>query len=112
MPEERKLVHKDTALRQRTGMLAEHGATVLPGNSLMSRTLGEGRVMVNSSHKYRCEEIAPGFRVTAVSEDDGIVEAIEHETKPIYGFQFHPESYRRKDPRFLDLVRSAFETRP
>ena len=55
---------------------------------------------------------APGFRVTAVSEEDGIVEAIEHETKPIYGFQFHPESYRRKDPRFLDLVRNAFETLP
>ena len=112
VPKKRQLVHKNVAHLNQTGMLVEHGVTVLPGNSLMSRTLGEGRVMVNSSHTYRCEKIAPGFRVTAVSEEDGIAEAIEHETKPIYGFQFHPEYYRRKDPRFLDLVRRAFETRP
>ena len=108
VPKERVSVHKNVAPRQRSGTMAEHYATVKPGDSLMSRTLGEGRVMVNSSHKWRCGKLARGFRVTAVSEEDGIIEAIEHETLPIYGFQFHPEYYWRKDPRFLELVRNAF----
>ena len=108
VPKGRELVHKNVELRARTGMLAEHLATVLPGDSLMSRTFGEGQVRINSSHKYRCEKIASGFRVTAVSEEDGIVEAIEHESLPIFGFQFHPEYYWRKDPRFLELIRRAF----
>ena len=74
----------------------------------MSRTFGVGRLKINSSHTKRCETAAPGFRVTAVSEEDGVIEAIEHESLPISGFQFHPEIYWRKDPRFLDLIRHAF----
>lgn len=109
VPEDRKLVHKDNDLRQRTGMMAEHFVNVLPGDSLMAGLFGEGRLEVNSSHKLRCEDIAPGFRVTAISEEDGVIEAIEHETLPIFGFQFHPEYYWRKDPRFLELIRLAFE---
>jgi putative glutamine amidotransferase len=111
VPKGRQLVHKNAALLKQTGMMAEHVAIVPPGDSLMSRTFGEGQVMVNSSHKFRCEKIASGFRVTATSEEDGVVEAIEHETLPIFGFQFHPEYYWRKDPRFMDLIRNAFAPR-
>ena len=93
MPEGRETVHRDAEYRARTGKLIEHFVTVLPGDSLMSRVFGEGRLKVNSSHTLRCETVAPGFRATALSEDDDIVEAIEHETLPIYGFQFHPEYY-------------------
>ena len=50
--------------------------------------------------------IAPGFRVTARAED-GVIEAIEHETLPIFGFQFHPEIYWKKDARCLELIRLA-----
>lgn len=107
VPEERKLVHKDADYRERTGKLVEHSATVLAGNSLMSRVFGEGRLKVNSSHKYRCETVAPGFRATAISEEDGVIEAIEHETLPIFGFQFHPEIYWDDDPRFLEVIRAA-----
>ena len=111
VPEERKLVHKDADYRERTGKLVEHSATVLAGNSLMSRVFGEGPLKVNSSHTYRCETVAPGFRVTAVSEDDGVVEAMEHETLPIYGFQFHPEYYWEENPMFLELIKAALGTK-
>ena len=39
------------------------------------------------------------IRVTAQAEDD-VIKAIEHETLPIFGFQFHPERMRgdRRDP--------------
>ena len=108
VPEGRELVHKDVELYERTGERAEHFATVLSGDSLMSRTFGVGRLKINSSHTKRCATVAPGFRVTAVSEEDGVIEAIEHESLPISGFQFHPEIYWRKDPRFLELIRHAF----
>ena len=111
VPEEVALVHKDVPLRLRTGLMAEHFVTVAPGGSLMAAVFGEGRLQVNSSHKRCCGEVAPGFRVTAVSEGDGVIEAIEHETLPIYGFQFHPEQYWRKDSRFLELIRLAFTGR-
>ena len=108
VPVGRELVHKDVTLYERTGERTEHFATVLPGDSLMSRLFGEGRLLINSSHTRRCETVAPGFRVTAVAEEDGDIEAIEHETLPIFGFQFHPEIYWKKDPRFLELIRRAF----
>ena len=107
VPEGRNTVHKDNALFERTGQRAEHFVTVLPGDSLMSRVFGERRLKVNSSHTLRCKTVAPDFRVTALSEDDGVVEAIEHETLPIYGFQFHPEYYWGENPKFLELLKAA-----
>ena len=107
VPEGRKTVHNDNALFARTGQRAEHFVTVLPGDSLMSRVFGEGRLKVNSSHSLRCETVAPGFRATALSEGDGVVEAFEHETLPILGFQFHPEYYWGEHPKFLELVKAV-----
>ena len=106
VPDDRKLVHKDAKRFERTGERAEHPVTVSPGGSLMAGVFGEGTLTVNSSHYMRCQKIAPGFRVTAKAED-GVVEAIEHERLPIFGFQFHPEVYWTKDARFLELLRLA-----
>ena len=106
VPDDRKLVHKDAKRFERTGERAEHPVTVSPGGSLMVGVFGEGKLTVNSSHYMRCQKIAPGFRVTAKAED-GVVEAIEHERLPIFGFQFHPEVYWTKDARFLELLRLA-----
>ena len=45
---------------------------------------------VNSSHHQGCKEIGEGLKVTLWSED-GIVEALEHESLPVAGVQWHPE---------------------
>jgi anthranilate synthase/aminodeoxychorismate synthase-like glutamine amidotransferase len=37
------------------------------------------------------ESLPPEVRVTART-DDGVVMAIEHQTRPLFGVQFHPES--------------------
>ena len=69
VPADGKTVHVSAAYRKRTGKMIEHFATVLPGDSLMSRVFGEGRLKVNSSHTLRCETVAPGFRATALLQN-------------------------------------------
>ena len=110
VPADGKIVHKDVAYFERTGERVEHMITVLPGDSLMAKVFGAGEIKLNSSHTKRCLTAAPGFRVTAKSAD-GVIEAIEHESLPIAGFQFHPEYYWTKDARCLDLMRRALHGR-
>ena len=59
------------------------------GDGIMKQLYGQS-FTVNSCHHQALDKIADGFRVTLVS-DDGIVEAIEHETLPIFAVQWHPE---------------------
>ena len=86
-----------------------HAVSVKPG-SLLAKTWGAGRQEVNTSHMYSIRELAPDFDVTAVA-DDGVIEAIEHRTKPIVGVQFHPERLAVRDgnKRALALIRAALE---
>ena len=80
LAEQKNLCHMDKNLR--------HELNCAEG-SLLHRLFG-GRFTVNSTHHQAVRSVAPGFWVTAVS-DDGIVEAFEHETLPIWATQFHPE---------------------
>ena len=47
-------------------------------------------IEANSSHHQAVCDLAPGFRAIAWS-DDGVVEAITHETRMIEAVQWHPE---------------------
>ncbi len=78
--EQRGLHHMDKNLR--------HKVNCAEG-SLMHRLFGES-VLVNSTHHQAVRDVAPGFWVTALSEE-GIVEAYEHSELPIWATQFHPE---------------------
>ena len=106
VPAEGGVVHIDAERFKRTHELAEHDATVLPGDSLMARVFGTGTARINSSHKKRCLKLADGFRVTAQTAD-GVIEAYEHVSRPIFGFQFHPEYHWQRDRRCLELLRHA-----
>lgn len=62
----------------------------LVAGSRLGRVLGVESMQVNSSHHQAVKDLAPGFRAAAFAPD-GVVEAIESETLPVVGVQFHPE---------------------
>lgn len=57
--------------------------------SVLNRLFGD-MVKTNSTHHQAIRTLAPGLKCTARSIE-GIVEAYEHESRPILATQFHPE---------------------
>lgn len=57
-------------------------------DSFVRKACGQDHILVNSFHNQAVDLTAPGFKVTATS-DDGITEAIEMGN--IIGVQWHPE---------------------
>ena len=77
-------------------------AVAIEGGSRLAATVGGAPLAVNSHHHQCVKRLAPGFRVAARAPD-GVVEAIECDTYPAAGVQFHPESLvacKPKDPSF------------
>ena len=66
-----------------------HGVRLEAGSRLAC-SLGYEEMQVNTSHHQAVRDLAPGFRAVAFAPD-GVVEAIESETLPVAGVQFHPE---------------------
>ena len=86
-----------------------HAINIKPGSRL-AKSFGATRAEVNTSHTRCIKEVGEGLEVTARA-DDGIIEAVEHRTRPITGFQFHPERVFRRDPRDLRAIVDALERR-
>ena len=66
-----------------------HGIQIA-ADSRLARRLGFDRSEVNTYHHQAVRDLAPGFRAVAFAAD-GVVEAIESDTLPVVGVQFHPE---------------------
>ena len=66
-----------------------HAVTFVP-DSRLARAWGAEPLDVSSYHHQAVKAVARGFRVVATAPD-GVAEAIEHETLPVFGIQFHPE---------------------
>jgi putative glutamine amidotransferase len=81
-----------------------HGARVDPSSRLAS-LLGSTEVTVCSWHHQGIERLAAGLKAVAWA-DDGIIEAVEHDTHPLcIGVQWHPEM-QMDDPAQKRLLRS------
>ena len=93
--EQKGLVHSDPDLR--------HEVMVSEG-SLLHHLFGE-RFLTNSTHHQAIKAVADGLRITARSTE-GVVEALEHESRPIFATQFHPERLTGVlwDERTLDFL--------
>ena len=94
-----------TADRQRL----VHAVRILPGTRLHSiMAVTESRV--TSTHHQFVKTLAPGFRVTAESPEDGIVEGIEQPEYPfLLAVQWHPERMYRDHAEQLALFRGLVE---
>lgn len=89
---------------------ATHTVKIAPG-TLLAACYRTDQTEVNSFHHQLVKDIAPGFIVSAYS-DDGLVEAIEHPDWPFaLGVQWHPECMWERMPihlgTFIALVKYA-----
>jgi len=83
--------------QSRPSDVATHGLRTVPGSRLAG-WLGED-IRVNSFHRQVVQDVPPGWRVAAWS-DDGFVEAIEAAEGFAIGLQFHPEWLEKREPAF------------
>ena len=66
-----------------------HGCHAQPG-SWLEKLYGR-EFIHNSSHHQAVDRLAPELVIDSVCLEDGVVEALHHETLPVYGVQWHPE---------------------
>ncbi|MGL5439270.1 MAG: gamma-glutamyl-gamma-aminobutyrate hydrolase family protein [Filifactoraceae bacterium] len=83
-----------------------HKITTLEG-SLIRKVLGE-RLFINSYHHQAIDNLAEGF-IPSAKANDGIIEAIEHTTKPIFAVQWHPEDLYKKHEIFRGLFQQLVD---
>lgn len=95
---ESDLVHMPEPLR--VSIENDHEVVAEEG-SVLHKLFGE-QFPVNSIHHQSVKEPGNGLEVTARATD-GVIEATEHESKPILTIQWHPEAMLMKDDAMLPL---------
>jgi putative glutamine amidotransferase len=78
-----------------------HYVDIKPGTRLY-KIVDNDRILVNSFHHQAAKVVPPNFIVSATSSD-GIIEAIEHVSKPIMAVQWHPEIMIKNHPIMLRI---------
>jgi len=97
------LQHRDATVYD----LNFHSVEIRPGSRLANLYPGRSRVKVNSIHHQAIKDLAAGFEVEAVSNEDGLIEAIRRQDpgKPyIAAVQWHPEFHRRDSDTIDDAA--------
>lgn len=77
-----------------------------PEGSLLHRLFGDSYT-TNSYHHQAISVCGEGLLATAVSQE-GIIEAVEHKTLPIFGVQWHPERMVGQEQRELTDMMPLF----
>jgi anthranilate synthase/aminodeoxychorismate synthase-like glutamine amidotransferase len=89
------------AIGQVAGGTVRQAQNIMHGKASLVRHDGKGLFegMPNpfSAIRYHSlivtrDSVPPGFYITATAEDDGEIMGLRHESLPIEGVQFHPES--------------------
>ena len=96
-----------------------HHIVFPPGSSLARILPHKGPALVNSIHHQAVKDLGRDITVEAMSDPDGIVEAIRYQRADfVMGLQWHPEFHRAGGVELLDctpildaFLRSARETR-
>ncbi|MGZ8288131.1 MAG: gamma-glutamyl-gamma-aminobutyrate hydrolase family protein [Telluria sp.] len=96
-----------------------HAVVFPPGSTLGKMFPGAQRPVVNSIHHQAVKDLGRDITVEAMSDPDGIVEAIRYQRADfVMGLQWHPEFHRAGGTDLLDctpildeFLRAARETR-
>ena len=66
--------------------------------------------ITNSFHHQAINKLGKGLKATAFSENGSVIEAIEHEEKPIFAVQWHPERMVKSAEKYiLDALTAGAE---
>jgi putative glutamine amidotransferase len=87
-----------------------HEVRIAEGSHLAKWLGTSGVVTTTTVHHQAIKELAPGMTIEAISEPDGIVEAIRYQKAPfVFALQWHPE-FRRDRENIVDTrpVMEAF----
>jgi putative glutamine amidotransferase len=87
-----------------TAVMRDHDVRVA-ADSRLARVLGSTALVVRSAHHQAVDRPGAGLRVVAVAPD-GVPEAVEHETAPITGVQWHPEDAAAARDQLPALLRA------
>lgn len=69
----------------------------IESGTLLEKIVGAEQIRINTFHHQAVKQVAPGYRVNAVSTD-GIIEGIESMSHQfVLGVQWHPENLSRND---------------
>ncbi|MFB3816682.1 MAG: gamma-glutamyl-gamma-aminobutyrate hydrolase family protein [Candidatus Methylomirabilales bacterium] len=102
------LAHHATPAPERQKLI--HDVRVFPGTRLHG-LMGVERSAVTSTHHQFVKDVAPGFRISAESVEDGIVEGIEACGDAFaVAVQWHPERMYGDHPAHLALFRGLVES--
>jgi len=78
----------------------------IEGKTILHRIFRKTEIWVNGKHHQAIKDLAPDFVISARARD-GIIEAIEHPSKPfVLGVQWHPEGTWEKDLYSKKLFRA------
>jgi anthranilate synthase/aminodeoxychorismate synthase-like glutamine amidotransferase len=89
------------AMGEVAGGVVRQAQNIMHGKASMVRHDGKGlfegmpnpfRAIRYHSLVVTKDSVPPGFTVSATAEDDGEIMGLRHETLPVEGVQFHPES--------------------
>ena len=80
-----------------------HDVRILPGTWLSTLYPGDGLRHCNSIHHQAINRLGEGLVVEAMSEPDGLIEAVRWEGHCfVVGVQWHPEFMDPKDPKLVE----------
>lgn len=95
----RALTHRDGAVYDRHF----HSMEIVAGTRLAALYPGRQGARVNSIHHQAVKDLAPGFVVEAVSNEDGLVEAVRRAGDAyVAAVQWHPEFHQPGSDHFDD----------
>lgn len=85
-----KIINAKRLMHGKTSMIKHKGQGIFKGLPNPFEATRYHSLVIDSKHVPEC------LTVTAITTDDGEIMGVQHNTYPIYGVQFHPESILTK----------------